>query len=311
MRSLLVPAALVAAALALPATPSHAAAASCHGLPATIEASTGEVAGTPGNDVIVVSGTVTRVDAGDGDDVICLVDTHHEVRVFAGSGDDIVDTEGTKAGSFADLGKGFDHFLGGPGPDHIRSRDPRGADTLITRAGDDSVVATSPVNLDLGTGDDSLVLLAEPDVSNYLFFGPGNDTITVGSPGNLLVDLRQHVLRLLGETSMLKGAEDVRAVGNHVVIRGDGHRNTFTAAGCHIDLYGSGGNDRLAQVAQDGDGPASCASRRARLNGGPGNDIMRGYSGNDLIIGGPGRDQAYGAGGTDSCDAEQELTCER
>jgi Ca2+-binding RTX toxin-like protein len=311
MHSLLVPAALVAAALALPATPAHAAAASCHGLPATIEASTGEVAGTPGNDVIVVSGTVTRVDTGDGDDVVCVVGTHHEVSVFSGAGEDIVDTDGTKKATSTDLGAGFDHFLGGPGPDHVRSSGPPSADVVITRAGDDSVVATSPVTLDLGTGDDSLVLVAQPDASSFLDLGKGDDTITVASPGNMLVDLRLHVLRVLGMTSTLRHAENVNSVGNHVVIRGDGDRNTFTAAGCHTDLYGSGGNDRLSQVAQYGEGPASCSSRRARLNGGPGNDTMRGYSGDDLILGGPGRDTAYGAGGSDRCVAEKRLTCER
>jgi Ca2+-binding RTX toxin-like protein len=307
----LVPAALVVAALALPTVPAHAAVASCHGLPATIEVSTGEVVGTPGADVIVVSAAVTRVDAGDGDDVICVVGTHHEVTVLAGAGEDIVDTAGARAATSTDLGAGFDHFLGGSAPDHVRSSGPASVDVVLTRAGDDSVVITSPALLDLGTGDDSLVLLAQPGVASDLDLGKGDDTITVTSPGNLLADLRQRVLRVLGTTSTLHHAENVDAVGNHVVIRGDRDRNIFTAAGCHIDLYGSGGNDRLTQVAQDGEGPASCSSRRARLNGGPGNDLMRGFSGNDLLIGGPGHDTAYGAGGTDRCVAEKRQTCER
>jgi Ca2+-binding RTX toxin-like protein len=111
--------------------------------------------------------------------------------------------------------------------------------------------------------------------------------------------------------STLRHAENVGAVGNHVVIRGDGDRNTFSAAGCRVDLYGSGGDDRLSQVTPNGQGPGSCSTRGARLNGGPGDDLMRGYSGNDLLIGGPGRDTAYGAGGTDTCAAELRLTCER
>ncbi len=100
MRSLLATIALLGVGLAVPTAPVHAAAvqaaaATCHGLPASIEASSGKVVGTAGRDVIVVSGSVTRVDAADGDDVVCVVGVKHAVRVSAGAGDDIVNTEKT------------------------------------------------------------------------------------------------------------------------------------------------------------------------------------------------------------------------
>ncbi len=65
-------------------------------MPSTIEASTGTVTGTPGSDVIVVTGSVTQVSAEEGDDLVCLVGTsklpgfHINIYVDPGEGDDLV-----------------------------------------------------------------------------------------------------------------------------------------------------------------------------------------------------------------------------
>ena len=67
-----------------PSAPAAAQAATCQGQPATLEATGGDVVGTPGPDVIVVSGSLTRVDAGDGDDVICVVGNTGKVTISAG-----------------------------------------------------------------------------------------------------------------------------------------------------------------------------------------------------------------------------------
>jgi hypothetical protein len=109
----------------LPTTTAHAA-GTCHGQPATIEASSGDVTGTPGNDVIVVSGTVRYVDAGAGDDLVCLVDTvklpgrNRQIFVASGAGDDQVDASAAGAETSIRLGPGADSFLGSGYRDYVQ-----------------------------------------------------------------------------------------------------------------------------------------------------------------------------------------------
>src|SRR3954452_876717 len=73
----------------LPTSTAHAA-STCLGVAATIESSAGNVTGTAGDDVIVVTGSARRVSAGDGEDLVCLVDTSKKVIIDPGAGDDEV-----------------------------------------------------------------------------------------------------------------------------------------------------------------------------------------------------------------------------
>src|SRR4051794_24223292 len=67
--SLVVPSVL---SLTGPVAPTYAAAV-CQGRAATIEGASGNIDGTPGNDVIVSTGTTTHVNGLGGDDLICVV----------------------------------------------------------------------------------------------------------------------------------------------------------------------------------------------------------------------------------------------
>src|SRR3954468_13832274 len=87
----------------VPSVSAHAT-GSCHGQPATIEASAGDVTGTPGDDVIVVTGTVRFVRAGDGNDLICLAGTTTESYVDTGAGADRVDASEALAKTSVSLG---------------------------------------------------------------------------------------------------------------------------------------------------------------------------------------------------------------
>src|SRR4051794_22937791 len=73
--------------LSLPGGPARAVADTCAGKPVTIVAASGTTVGTPGDDVIEVDEGAVVVDAGDGDDTVCLdysVDTVTEVDLGAG-----------------------------------------------------------------------------------------------------------------------------------------------------------------------------------------------------------------------------------
>ena len=128
---------------------------------------------------------------------------------------------------------------------------------------------------------------------------------------DLQVDLHGHTIRQNGVTTTLHHAEDVQAGGKHVVLRGDGEDNSFTAIGCQVDLYGAGGDDRLSRWPTTSIGVEPCRPQRARLYGGRGADHLRGFSGDDRLVGGAGQDVAFGAGGNDRCLAEKRQKCER
>jgi Ca2+-binding RTX toxin-like protein len=302
--------------LAAEPTTTQAAVATCQGLPVTIEATGGSVTGTPGNDVIAVSGSLTAVDAGDGNDVICVVGNTGLVTVVAGPGPDSVDTSAAGAGTAATLGPGADRFTGGLQSDRVTVDGDGSRDVVSTGGGGDRLESTdgTPVDADLGPGPDLLLYqVHRGDAPSHFDLGArrGRDLVVLQGHTDLRVDLRTHSLRRQGVRSTIHHTEDVRAVGDDVLLRGDSDRNRLWVVGCTVDLYGRGGSDDLRQGSWAGFPPPTCRRHRARLFGGRGDDALRGLSGNDLLIGGAGLDTAYGAGGVDRCVAEKRLTCER
>jgi Ca2+-binding RTX toxin-like protein len=88
----------------------------CMGLPATISG-TGDIDGTPGDDVIVGSPDEDRIDGGGGNDRICALEGNDQISVSgggadAGPGDDRIRAVGT-------LGN---ELFGGPGNDPITAK---------------------------------------------------------------------------------------------------------------------------------------------------------------------------------------------
>jgi hypothetical protein len=233
----------VASTVLLPNASANAA-ATCQGRPATIEASTGEVTGTSGPDVIVVSGDVTKVDARAGDDLVCLVDTvavgdeYSWLSVIAGAGDDVVDTAAAGARSYTDPGAGSDTFVGGPSDEGVdlRAEDP-GTDDVSTGAGDDAVYfGDSPAGVvgtfDLGVGTDLVWVEDDWDI-------PRSGETT------LVIDLVGEEMTWRDATSTVRGAENVHGAARRVVVRGSAAANRVWVMGCVVTLKGGAGDDRL------------------------------------------------------------------
>ncbi len=179
---------------ALPGAPSYAV-ETCHGRSATVVLDAeGNLVGTSGPDVIVAHGG-QRVDAGDGDDLICLVSDDVGIEVDAGPGDDTVDATRSRDFSVVSLGAGKDSFRAGPGEDFVWGAAPEGLgddglnpldterDDIVTGNGNDRVFSGSleAVNLDkiaTGRGDDRVQVVGL-DHAVSLDVGAGNNTAIV------------------------------------------------------------------------------------------------------------------------------------
>ncbi|GAA1141217.1 hypothetical protein [Nocardioides aquiterrae] len=183
--ALVAPLALAAGLLSL-AGPAGAGAPTCQGRPATIvgHPGSGDLVGTPGDDVIVTRGA-GGVRAKAGDDRVCVTGASSDGHVYvdAGPGDDRVVTSTPRSQRVsASLGEGDDTFRGGPEPDGVQGEGPvvtgdgipapvEGLDRISTGGGSDSVRiglagSTSHDEVDLGAGDDLLQVdgLLAPDV---------------------------------------------------------------------------------------------------------------------------------------------------
>lgn len=132
---------------------------------------------------------------------------------------------------------------------------------------------TANVKIDLGDGNDRLVLRLAPNGilgggRSRISDGPGNDTISGGAaadtwtngPGN--------------DVFYGNGGNDV--VISHILRPGPGGANGYG----NDREYGGTGNDRL--------------------EGGFGVDVLYGGLGNDSMVGGPGNDRMYGDAGNDT-----------
>lgn len=118
--------ALGVVAAAVPATaaePAGAAAMRCAGRTATIVSDDRKVVGTPGADVIVVRARRAEVDAGAGDDRICVRSRRGYTFIEPGAGNDRIEVE-SRTYTYASLGAGRDTYLGGAGRDNVVSGVP-------------------------------------------------------------------------------------------------------------------------------------------------------------------------------------------
>ena len=173
-------------------TPTSAQAVeTCQGKPATVVATgPGLIQGTDGPDVIVAG--AGGVDAGSGDDLICLVGAPEYAFADAGPGNDVVDATAAE-NFFVLLGEGADTYLGGTGRDTVNGGGwehsvdgiPPALDTepdvISTGGGDDSVNSglRGSANLDTivtGSGDD-IIFMAEVVPHGHLDVGGGRNSI--------------------------------------------------------------------------------------------------------------------------------------
>lgn len=320
--------ALGASALTLlPTTTAHAAAI-CQGQAATIEASSGNVEGTPGNDVIVLSGTVKFADAGDGDDLVCITDTTKPPSVGTGAGADKVDASGAGTKVNISLGPGPDSLIGSAYGDYVRvgttgatleePGDP-GPYDVATGAGNDTLIVDVGASVDasLGGGADGMLFHSvEGAAVSRVDMGGGRDSASFeddweqegAGETTLRVDLTRDLMEWHGVTSVLLRAENVRGVARRIRVRGDEGPNSFYSFGCDVTFRGGAGADRTSMktIGIADTQPFTCRPgevRRAFGNGG--DDYLGGGRSHDVLIGGPGRDKAHGGpAGDDVCIAE-------
>jgi Ca2+-binding RTX toxin-like protein len=247
---LMVPWALPAAAADPPPT--------CYGLTATIFGQSGNIFGTPGNDVIVGSDGADTIRAGAGDDVVC-----------AGEGDDVVKG-----------GDGDDLIFGEQGSDTLSGE--RGDDTIFGDADDGSVVS-NPTIYALWDGYGTAFGGCATDQPGF-----GDDLMTGSSGNDTLLDLCGNNTADGGS-----GADRVDASGtakggsgNDVIVWAyDGLYDGGSHAG-YAD--GGSGNDGYVDGVSVNDGYVYVHGGVAK--GGSGNDAVFAEHTGSVAEGGSGRD---------------------
>lgn len=303
--------AALALALLVPTGGAGAAEETCQGRTATIVGTPdGRVVGTPNDDVIVTYGDVT-VDAGDGDDLICVrpVVSGLVIEIDAGAGDDSVVSEGAMNHSSTDLGPGRDAFVGGGGEDRVEASLD---DTIVADAGDDFV------NYSIGRGEPL------PAVVGTATMTRDEGWIKVVAPGRrLTIDGTSGKVSLAGEvvTTFAVSPRMLFGVAQRVTLVGTPGLDRLGTAACGTSvLRGRGGDDEIVALGDPATPPRSCGHRRMLAYGGGGDDdidgtdhadVLRGGGGKDDIRGRRGIDVADGGPGRDLCRAERERRCER
>jgi Ca2+-binding RTX toxin-like protein len=261
-------------------TTAVAAAPMCRGKEATIVAGPAQkdVTGTDAADVIVALGRRADVDAGDGDDTICMRSGY----VQGGFGNDSV-TSSPDVHDFTSvvLGPGDDIYVGGPGEDELSEGDfeePEGADTISTGAGFDHVTSGVPGEpnrdvIDLGPGHDALDLRGTSGSSARISAGTGEDALHLDNRGQaaLVLDLVHGLLsREASSFWAVDGFEyyDIGAGRSTLRVIGSGGRDDVGAYAAAASVHMGSGRDTFVLTL-------SRSHARGVLDGGSGRDTLR------------------------------------
>lgn len=270
--------------------PTYAAAETCQGQPATLVGQPGEyVDGTDGPDVIV-SGGADGVFAREGDDLICVTgstEDGYRLRVSAGPGDDSVLVTGTNNVKVL-LGRGSDTFVGGDEKDDVMGGEVEEVeiggdtgtqyvddepDTFRTGDGDDLVEPDLGDTVDLGQGDDGILMEAPKGPLASADGGPGRNFLAYESNlrgGRWVLDNTAEDLTRDGEVQLSwKRFTRFRInAGGSMVYRGsdrDEYFNTDTF-GNGIKVLAGGGDDEIFTWTD--------TVRVRSIDGGPGRDLL-------------------------------------
>ena len=262
------------------------------------------------------------VDLGAGEDLLNLdaQDAGSSAQVQGGTGPDELSFRGDSADFAFDLGTGAVtrsgvHTASLPGFEDFSLYLERGSglSVLGTPGPDDIVLTASTLDLHLGDGPDSVFLDRVGrwnTPSGAIDLGRGKDSLVAGASRLLAADLARGFLVLensdehQGRLALL-GLERFGGGANRVEFRGGPAAEKLSVSGCHLQLRGGSGHDRLTASSD----PASRCS--AHVAGGAGRDRLNGGAADDRLLGGPGNDEARGRRGTDTCRAEREVSCER
>ncbi|WP_334108172.1 beta strand repeat-containing protein [Methylobacillus sp.] len=253
-----------------------------------------------GNDTIVATNGVNKIDGGDGNNTvdfmhattgvsINIVDPTVETLISGGSSADILrniqNINGSAAGNDTITVGNFDSIL-----------NARNGSNLI-KAGTDT--GSSTYNITAGSGNDTIEALGSGNNTidagngnNNIKAGNGNNTITAGSGNDTIVS----------------------GTGLSNITAGDG-TNTITIGNANSTVTGGTGSDTViyslstSVYANIDTGFAGTSLGTAQANrlvdidhltGGSGNDTLIGNDGNNILRGGAGNDSIFGGGGNDT-----------
>ena len=253
-----------------------------------------QVYGMGGNDTLIAGYFTTKLDGGDGDDIIDARPSHYLWAVDGGAGDDTIEAEGFP-GAVITGGDGNDRIFISTSMTHT----PSDGTMVYGDAGDDTISGSSSSDtIAGGDGADTIDGGAANDTlsgdtgDDTLTGGAGNDTFlySIGDGSDIITDFASgDVVRLTGYYS----AQSMSQIdADVVVVLSSGDQISFqnttldvVQAGLRFDvqppmnLVGTAGNDTLnGGVGND------------TLNGGAGNDMLDGKAGADTMVGGTGND---------------------
>jgi Ca2+-binding RTX toxin-like protein len=241
------------------------------------------VVGSRHSDTVTGSDDLDLVETGPGDDVI---DTAGGAdAVSGGAGDDVVDTG--DGDDYVAVGRGADLVLTGAGDDGVTIGRTAAPSRVRTGSGDDSVLATSAVDLRSGAGNDDLQMTVHRDPEAFdVGGGPGRDEIWV-------------ITRSLRDVPVTwdNGRGRVRT-GATVLGRTSGYEQVTLDDGVRWTFRGSAADERVDVYY----GAAAVV-----LLGLGGDDVLMGTQYDDVLDGGPGRDVLRADVGRDTCRAGERL----
>lgn len=262
-----------------------------------------------GNDTIVATNGVNKIDGGAGNNTVDflyatsgisvnIVDPTVETLISGGSGADILRNIQNINGSAA----GNDTITVGNFDSTINARD--GNNSITTGTGNNIY------NISAGSGDDTIK--ASGSGNNVINAGGGNNSVTAGNGNNTITTGS-------GNDTIVSGT------GLSNITAGNG-TNSITIGNANSTVVGGTGSDTVTYnlttnvYANIDTGFAGTSLGTAQANrlvdidhltGGSGNDtlignngdnILRGGAGNDSIFGGGGNDTIYGGSGADTID---------
>ncbi len=213
--------------------------------------------------------------------------------IFGSPGDDLI--RGSNANDTIVAGDGMDSIFAGAGHDSIDGgggndtiRGNSGRDTITGGAGDDLIIWK------YNNGSD--VVLNSEGLDTFNIDGRNSgDTFTINGDGDVL-----HVAYQVGNVT--KADISIESGTSIVNVNGGKGNDTFNVLNVRdardlvLNLIGGDGNDTIDATKAD------LTNLRVNIDGGAGNDILKGGVAAETFAGGTGDDVINGGGGNDTID---------
>lgn len=168
-------------------------------------------------------------------------------------------------------------------------------------AGENTVTLDLPldedVQLALGGGTDTLVVLGTAGPDTFTFTGTANGTLTVTDDVVVTGTDTADRIRIFG----YGGSDTIDATAatcdSMLTLSGGADADTILGSPCADVIRGGSGADTIRGYG--GDDQLYGGAGADTISGGSGDDLIRGGTGRDLLRGGSGSDRIFGDGGRD------------